>query len=132
MEHRALQTISAEMSSDPELPRHLDYCLTIMGRNVPNFAGARFFDMADSAGRYFQKSLLLKNTITGKQLNEDQEMMHRHGEEYGDGVVWAEEGSGSFYHLMDGNVPVSVLDRPLNSRIYRVFKGKKFEIFLIC
>ena len=116
--HWALQTILAEMSSDLELPRNLDYALTIMGSNVPNFAGARFFDMAKSAGMHFLfKLCLLKVTITGRQLNEDEEMMHRHGEEYGDGVVWAEEGSGSFFHLMEGNVPASILNRPQNSSI---------------
>ena len=40
-----------------------------------------------------------------------------HGEEYGDGVPWAEEGQGSFYYLLDGAVPASIMDRPLNSRV---------------
>ena len=44
-------------------------------------------------------------------------MMHHHGEKYGDGVAWAEEGEGSFYNLMDGAVPASIMDRPLNSRV---------------
>ena len=30
--HRALQTIHAEMSGDPELPRNFQFMITIMGR----------------------------------------------------------------------------------------------------
>ena len=36
-------------------------------------------------------------------------MMHMHGEQYGDGVPWAEEGQGSVFFLMDGNIPVSIM-----------------------
>ena len=32
-------------------------------------------------------------------------MMHKHGEQYGDGVFWAEQGCGSGYCLLDGRIP---------------------------
>ena len=32
-------------------------------------------------------------------------MMHKHGEQYADGIEWAEAGQGSIYYLMDGRIP---------------------------
>ena len=31
--------------------------------------------------------------------------MHSHGEQYADGIEWAEKGQGSIYVLMDGRLP---------------------------
>ena len=45
----------------------------------------------------------------GKKLNEDEEMMHNYGEQYGDGVEWAEKGQGSLYYLMNGRLPSSTV-----------------------
>ena len=56
-------------------------------------------------------------------------MMHRNGEEYGDGVLWAEEGSGSFFHLMEGNVLASILNGPQNFRITVYVKVRQIKLF---
>jgi len=88
--HHALQTVMAEMCGDQELPRNYQFGLTLMGRRVPAYTGAEFFDLKKAEG---------------KALNEDEEMMHSHGEQYGDGVPWAEKGQGSVFHVMDGNIP---------------------------
>ena len=37
-------------------------------------------------------------------LNEDQEMMYRHGEQYGDGVPRAEAGEGRYYFLAESGL----------------------------
>ena len=34
-------------------------------------------------------------------MNEDECMMFKHAEEYGDGVDWAEKGQGFFYRLQN-------------------------------
>jgi len=91
--HRALQTIHSEMSGDPELPKNFQFMITIMGRKIPTFSGAEFFDLSIEEG---------------KELNEDEKMMHMHGEQYGDGVPWAEEGKGSVFFMMDGEIPVNM------------------------
>ena len=42
-------------------------------------------------------------------MNEDEEMMYKHCEEYGDGVPWAESGQGRYYFLAEkGVMPVDV------------------------
>ena len=45
----------------------------------------------------------------GKKLNEDEAMMYRHGDEYGDGVPWAANGTGSLYHMVDGLGPFWII-----------------------
>ena len=40
-------------------------------------------------------------------------MMYKHGEEYGDGVLWAEEGHGSRSFLLGGRVPLALLEKQI-------------------
>ena len=44
-------------------------------------------------------------SLTGEKLNEDEEMMHKYGEQYADGIEWSEKGQGSLYYLLDGRIP---------------------------
>ena len=44
-------------------------------------------------------------------------MMHLHGEQYGDGVPWAEQGKGSVFFLMNGELPVSATEMPPISQL---------------
>ena len=46
-------------------------------------------------------------------------MMFGHGEEYGDGVLWAEEGHGSRSYLLGGRVPMALLEK--NKAVILVF-----------
>ena len=45
------------------------------------------------------------NHFKGIKLNEDEEMMYRHGMEYGDGIPCAEEDEGNIYYLFGGRIP---------------------------
>ena len=49
--HRALESILAEMSSDPELPKNYNYMLTIMGPQPPLFDGPKVFEKKIESGR---------------------------------------------------------------------------------
>ena len=52
-----------------------------------------------SWSEYFSKSF-----FESGPLNEDQEMMYRHGEQYGDGVPRAEAGEGRYYFLAESGL----------------------------
>ena len=53
----------------------------------------------------------IKYKIPGIKLNEDEDMMYRHGEEFGDGLPKAEKGEGSQYDMLD-SIPVEILNKP--------------------
>ena len=52
--HRAVETIMAEMSADPELPRNYNYFITIMSPQIPQFDGPKVFEKKIKSGRYLQ------------------------------------------------------------------------------
>jgi len=89
--HRDIESIMTEMSADPELPRNYNYMITIMGPQVPAFDGPKVFE---------------KKIKSGIPLNEDEDMMYRHGEQYGDGVDHAERGEGCQYDMVDSFGPL--------------------------
>ena len=51
--HHALESILAEMNGDPELPKNFNFCLTIMGPQVPMFHGPKVFEKMNKAGTSF-------------------------------------------------------------------------------
>ena len=50
--HRAVETIMAEMSADPELPSNYNYMITILSPDVPGFNGPKVFEKKIKSGRY--------------------------------------------------------------------------------
>merc|ERR1719412_1224543 len=93
--HQAVTAVLAEMTGDEDFPRNYHYALTLVGPARPEFEGKKTFNLKE---------------CKGEKLNEDEEMMHKYGEQYADGVEWAEQGQGSIYYLMDGMIPPSTLN----------------------
>ena len=60
-------------------------------------------------------------------------MMYKHGEEYGDGVLWAEEGHGSRSFLLGGRVPLALLEKQIPPIIvYVTVQGLIFFFYQHC
>ena len=61
--HRALESIWAEMSSDPELPRNYNCTLTILGPQSPMFDGPKIFEKKIKSGAIIFKQNYTREPI---------------------------------------------------------------------
>ena len=73
----ALMQIMTEMSDDDDLARHFAFSVTLQ---------------TDASNTFYAKVAFQNEPVDPNNLTLDEKMMLLYGENYGDGVPWAEEG----------------------------------------